>query len=85
MSLLELLKVYKELGFVAVILIVLVLVVRYQARINKQCHEEQKQALVEHKNEIKGIAREMFEVINRNTEAKTQLTEAVKDISRRVT
>ena len=83
MELIELVRAYGEYGAVGVIVILLIIAVRYSVKKHEACTDEQKKSLKEHRDDFKGMADKMFEVVNSNTQSITQFSEAVKELGRR--
>lgn len=81
MGAVELLSAYKEVGLGGLFLVSMFLIIKYQARMNEKCNEDQRKILDDHKEDFKNVAIQMFEVVNANTQAKTELKEAVRQLA----
>lgn len=77
MSVSEIITTYQQLGIGGVLILVVVIVGRHLLKQNKDCYVSYQEHVTQHKNEIKGLNKDMLEVLKENTKANTILAKAI--------
>ena len=73
-----------QLGLVGILLIAMYFGGKFFWKEYNKLQSRHKEDIREQKEEYKDIVKEMFEVVNKNTESHTKLSEAVRDMSQTI-
>jgi len=89
---LKFLAAYGEAGIAIVLVVAILLVAKFCYKEIKRLTEDHKEGIREltkdhkedmfsHKKDYEDVVKEMFDVVNKNTESNTKLSEAVRELS----